>query len=163
MPRLAKLVSATSLALVSLLACSDGDGGDAPLVDRTKTGPLMRSGENCLSCHRAGGQAQRRPWTAAGTVFRSAESPLDDGVEGATIEITDAAGKKVTLVSNAVGNFYTAEPLTKPLMMAIEYEGRRQEMPIPLDADGACNACHSHPDAIGGAKGRIRIPGATPN
>ncbi len=162
---IARLVS--SLLAVWLVACSGGsDDSDSvdpndpssPGFDRTQTGPNMRSGENCLSCHRAGGLASVKPWTAAGTVFRTADSPLDDGVEGATITITDSAGKVVSLTSNAVGNFYTLEPLQKPLQMAIEYEGRRAQMPIPLDAQGACNACHSSPDAIGGAKGRIRIP-----
>ena len=161
----------TSLACVgvlfALLGCGDPDTNESaplandpssPTFDRTQTGPNMRSGENCLSCHRAGGLASSKPWSAAGTVFRAADSPVDDGAYGATITITDNAGKAVTLTSNAVGNFYTLEPLEKPLRMAIEYEGRRAEMPIPLDAQGACNGCHSHPDPIGGAKGRIRIP-----
>lgn len=146
-----------ALVLLSVAACADDSGG-APAVDRTKPGPTMRSGENCLSCHRAGGQASNKPWTAAGTVFRAADSALDEGVEGATIIIKDKNDKEVRLTSNSVGNFYTPEPLEKPLRMAIEYEGRRQEMPIELDAQGACNGCHSHPDAIGGAMGRIRIP-----
>ena len=153
------------LLAMCLLGCGGNDPSSldtndpsSPSFDRTKTGPNMRSGENCLSCHRAGGLASVKPWTAAGTVFRSADSSLDDGVEGATITITDSVGNVVTLTSNAVGNFYTLEPLQKPLRMAIEYEGRRAEMPLALDAQGACNGCHSHPDPIGGAKGRIRIP-----
>ena len=70
----------------------------------------------------------------------------------------DGAGKSVNLTTNAVGNFYTAEPFTKPLRMSVSFGGKKKDMPIPLDADGACNACHSSPDAIGGALGRIRIP-----
>ena len=58
------------LASALLLAC----GSNEEARDRTATGPLMRSGENCLSCHRAGGQAARRPWTAAGTVYASADA-----------------------------------------------------------------------------------------
>ncbi len=42
-----------SVAMTGLLACSDG----ATASDPTAPGPLMRPGEQCLSCHRAGGQA----------------------------------------------------------------------------------------------------------
>lgn len=141
-----------------IVACGSDEGPSKVAVDRNATGPLMRSGENCLSCHRAGGQAQSKPWSAAGTVFNRADSPLDDGVEGATIVITDGAGTVEKLTTNAVGNFYTATPFQKPLRMAIEFQGKRAEMPIPLQADGACNGCHSYPDFIGGAIGRIRVP-----
>lgn len=138
-----------------LAACSSPESTP---VDRNATGPLMRSGENCLSCHRTGGQAARRVWTAAGTVYPRADSAVSEGVEGVTVRIEDSTGKRVTLVTNAVGNFYTSEPLAKPLSMRVEYDGKERAMPIPLDAEGACNACHSSPDAIGGAAGRIRIP-----
>lgn len=146
----------TRIYLVSLFLVACGSESPVSATDPNTPGPLMRPGEQCLSCHRQGGQASRRPWTAAGTVFRTATS--NEGVEGATIVIEDAAGKRVSLVTNAVGNFYTADVLAKPLRMKIRYDGREKEMPIPLDADGACNACHSHPDPIGEALGRIRIP-----
>lgn len=149
-------ISTLFAALVLAGCAAEADG--TPAVDRSKPGPLMRSGENCLSCHRTGGQAGNKVWSAAGTVFTSATSAQDEGVEGATITIEDANGKTVNLESNAVGNFYTAEPLVKPLQMRIAYQGKSAAMPIPLNADGACNACHSHPDPIGGAAGRIRIP-----
>jgi hypothetical protein len=139
----------------SLVACG---GTDETVVDRTAPGPTMRPGEQCLSCHRAGGQAATRIWTAAGTVFASETSAADEGVAGAVIEITDKTGKTEKLTTNDVGNFYTRVPLEKPLKMRITYQGKSADMPIALDAEGACNACHSFPDAIGGAKGRIRVP-----
>jgi hypothetical protein len=117
----------------------------------------MKAGENCLSCHRQGGQATRFPWTAAGTVYPAAISAASDGVAGVAVEIVDAAGKKVLLTTNAAGNFYTAESLQLPTKMAVTYKGKRAEMPGELKALGACNACHSHPDPIDAA-GRIRIP-----
>lgn len=154
----ASLCLATSLALGLGLAGCSSEADDGSPVDRTAPGPTMRPGEQCLSCHRSDGQASRVPWTAAGTVFRSATSTADEGVEGATVEIVDATGKIERLTTNSVGNFYTRTPLTKPLQMSITYQGKTAKMPRPLDAEGACNACHSHPDPIGGALGRIRIP-----
>ena len=46
-----------SLALIAVFASACGDEG-----------PLMRPGENCLSCHNRGGTS----FTVAGTVFPSA-------------------------------------------------------------------------------------------
>lgn len=156
-PRILVAVFVSVSALVTV-GCASETGSTSLPFDRERTGPLMRSGENCLACHREGGEANRKKWTAAGTVFRGADAAEDEGVEGATVIVTDAKGKEVRLTTNAVGNFYTPQALDKPLHMAIEYEGRRAEMPVALDAEGACNACHSHPDPIGDAKGRIRVP-----
>lgn len=142
-----------SVAMTGLLACSDG----ATASDPTAPGPLMRPGEQCLSCHRAGGQAGEKPWTAAGTVFDGAGAS-STGVAGAVIEITGADGKVESLTTNEVGNFYTAAPIAKPMTLRIRHAGKSADMPIPLNADGACNACHSANDPIGGAAGRIRVP-----
>lgn len=146
------------LANIAFVAC----GGDAPSPDATKAssslpGPEMMPGENCLSCHRAGGSAARVPWTAAGTVYETADAPATAGTPQARVHIVDAQGKHVQLTTNAVGNFFTNEPLTPPLNLAVEANGKRLDMPVPLNAQGACNGCHSHPDPIGGARGRIRL------
>jgi hypothetical protein len=90
-------------------------------------GPLMEPGADCLRCH-DGDRAKR--WTAAGTW----------GGQGNTVAIQDAGGKAFTLTTNQVGNFYTAEPLTFPLQVAVN----GTSMPGGLSAQqgGSCNRCH---------------------
>lgn len=118
-------------------------------------GPDMLPGENCLRCHSKGSQYSTAPvWTAAGTVFERADS--DVGVAGAEVHLTDATGQELTLTTNAVGNFYTAQALTFPLRATLTHESFAADMPIDVPA-GSCNACHSHPDPSGDAKGSIRI------
>lgn len=90
-------------------------------------------------------------------MFPSADADPSAGVSGAIIKLTDKTGRTVELETNSAGNFYTREALTPPFKVALEYDGRRAEMPIEAPA-GSCNACHSHPDPSGGTKGRIRIP-----
>jgi hypothetical protein len=147
---------AACVAVAALVAgCSGGESDGA--VDSNAPGPLMKPGENCLSCHRSGGQASRYVWSAAGTVYPASNSLASAGVSGASVEIVDAAGKRVVLTTNRAGNFYTAEALKLPTKMAVVYQGKRAEMPGELNALGACNACHSSPDPID-ARGRIRLP-----
>jgi predicted CXXCH cytochrome family protein len=88
------------------------------------TGPLMAAGQDCLGCHDGRGAVA---FSAAGTW----------GGADATVTITDAAQKVVTLVTNQVGNFYTSEPLAFPLTVRV---GTRT-MPDPVTY-GGCNECH---------------------
>ncbi len=135
-----------------LLSC----GTPSPEAVAEEYGPLMRPGWNCLSCHRAGNPDGAPVWTAAGTVYPSADAPIDEGQPGVTVVITDASGKEVRLVTNAAGNFYTAEPLESPFQAALEYQGRTIAMPKPPPA-GSCNACHAQPP-LSDAPGRIFAP-----
>jgi hypothetical protein len=119
-------------------------------------GPTMRPGWNCLSCHREGNTQNAPTWTAAGTVFPAANSPLDEGLEGVSVVLTGANGAEVRLVTNTVGNFYTGQPLASPFTARLEYGGRRKEMPFSPPA-GSCNACHAMPP-LSEAPGRIFAP-----
>jgi hypothetical protein len=146
------------IALVALacggqdMANEDNDG-----TAQEVTGPLMRPGHNCLSCHREGSDTGAPVWSAAGTVFAHPDSRIDGGLEGVTVILTDAEGHEERLVTNAAGNFWTARPLADPFTAALEYEDQRIEMPEPPPA-GSCNACHALPP-IAGAPGRIYAPG----
>jgi hypothetical protein len=89
------------------------------------TGPLMAPGQDCNVCHDGRGAVR---WTAAGT-WRSSS--------GQAVTLVDSRGKTVRLTTNQVGNFYTAEPLTFPLIVSVGGE----RMPDPVSY-GGCNRCH---------------------
>ena len=122
--------------------------------------PTMNPGQDCLSCHCQGSPsctASNLPWSAAGTVFARPDSAETDGVQGVRVMITDALGKEVTLHTNAVGNFYTAESLQPPLQVTVaDNAGHQEEMatqPTPDMVYGSfsaghgvgCNGCHAAP------------------
>ncbi len=158
--RITNLV-ATTLAAVSVVACSGTDNAAPAGGYGFTTGALMLPGENCLRCHSSGSNYPQAPdWTLGGTVFTAADATETDGVRDAVVEITDKTGRVLKLTTNEAGNFYTQEPLEPPFRVALEYGGKRAQMPIEAPA-GSCNACHSHPDPTGGTKGRIRIPSAS--
>lgn len=123
----------------------------------TAPGPEMRPGWNCLSCHREGGDATMKQWSAGGTVYEAADSHVCDGTPGVEVVFLDPRGREIERVTtNAAGNFHTATPLPQGFRVAVERDGKRSLMPFPPPA-GSCNACHSA-SPIGGAKGLIRAP-----
>jgi hypothetical protein len=146
----------------STSACEQDDDAQSTDSVQTEPGPTMRPGDNCLRCHNPLGQAARRPWSAAGTVFPTLDAERTEGVPGVTVSIEDAEGQLVvTLVTNEAGNFYTDAALPDPFFVSLENEGERIAMPCAPPA-GSCNACHS-PNPVGYAPGRIYVPGAHPD
>jgi hypothetical protein len=139
----------TIVSAVAALAATASVTGCEP-VDR----PTMNPGEDCMSCHSAGQPAAGLPWTAAGTIFKSIDSPSTEGVAGVKIMIRDYFDGGVTLVSNSVGNFYTRAVLYPPLDVSIQTaDGTVLEMSthptVELTyGDGTsqtgigCNYCH---------------------
>ena len=107
------------------------------------------AGGDCLSCHGSMGADLR--WTVAGTLYSdpAGSSP----VSGATIVVSDAAGKERKLVTGGDGNFYTTEAFTFPLDVAASKCPDHQEMIEPLES-GSCNASACH----GNSSFRIHLP-----
>jgi len=134
--------------------------------------PTMNPGQDCMTCHCTTDStctASRLPWTAAGTIFADFSSTDTGGVQGVHVLIMDALDAGVSLTTNAAGNFYTAEPLTPPLNIYIEYQGTDAGMlnhPTPAMIYGAgvpgkgvgCNGCHQAPDPTTCNQQGITIP-----
>lgn len=116
---------------------------------RGAQGPTMRPGESCPSCHN---------FLIAGTVFPTGHEPNDcNGVNaGVTVEITDAAGKVLTLEVNSVGNFYTTNSITFPYTAVLRSAKGTRAMSTPQSSP-ACNGCHTE-NGTNGAPGRIVAP-----
>jgi len=145
--------------ITALSACGSAEAGQAgPQGDPLPfaTGPEMLPGQNCRSCH--GAPSSRYPeapdWSIAGTIFAGPNS--DQGVQGVSVEVVDATGKKVTAVSNAAGNFYTAANVVAPYSVSLTKGSRSITMAVPPPA-GGCNACHAKAP-VGGAPGRLFLP-----
>ncbi len=115
--------------------------------------PMMLPGEDCLRCH-SGERAQQ--WTLAGTLFSTPTAATDAGLEGASVLVTDANGRSLTLRTNGAGNFYTAESLVFPLHVEVQQNGVSVGMAMAVPS-GGCNACHTQPP-LNGAPGRIYLP-----
>lgn len=107
----------------------------------------MDPGADCLTCHRYGGDEEAPRWTAAGTAFTDVWGT--DGLAGATVHLTDADGKTVSLTTNRAGNFYTQAALTMPIRASIVTDAGTLEMTTAQDT-AACNSCHRCDGEAGG-------------
>jgi hypothetical protein len=95
----------------------------------------------------------------AGTVYPTAHEPIDcngTSVSGATVVVTDAANRVITMNVNAVGNFYTQTQLALPFHAKVVYQGRERAMSA-AQTSGDCNGCHTESGAMS-APGRIMLP-----
>lgn len=115
------------LFFVCLLGCGSDEEQDA----------TMTPGQDCLAsgCH--------TDFSVGGTVFVAENAPLDQGLEGVTVTLLDAARKTLTLTSNRTGNFYSREPVAWPADVTLTL-GEREGF-MALAPSGACSsgACHT--------------------
>ena len=112
-------------------------------------------GQACLQCH-DGNTAGANKFTAVGTLYdKLLLAAGAQGLAGVTIEITDAAGTKVSVVTasqGAAGNFWTDQALVFPLQVRASACPADRPMSEPLAAnannvaagDGNCSrtGCH---------------------
>ena len=108
----------------------------------------MNPGQACLGCHVANGSASGLVWTVAGTLYDSLSGA--NAIGGATIQITDAKGKVLDLVTDSIGNFYTSTAVTFPVTARASGCPNDATMPITASS-GDCNSCHV-------AGNRIHLP-----
>lgn len=110
------------------------------------------AGQACLTCH-DGNTAGANKFYAAGTVYDIQTTPAQP-VTGATIELVDANGTKVTVVTamtGAPGNFWTDKPLVFPVQVRASKCPFDRPMPTKLAAgastaqsDGNCARAGCH-------------------
>jgi hypothetical protein len=118
---------------------------------------LMHPGGECVSCH----DVNNGPAIAfGGTLYPTAHEPDDcNGVGGAQVAVTDAAGHVFTVTANSAGNFYLrpTSTLTFPITAKVTTtNGMVREMTTPQD-NGDCNSCHTEAGSDL-APGRIMLP-----
>jgi mono/diheme cytochrome c family protein len=125
-----------------------------------RRGPTMQPGRACITCHES--QEDKPVVWVGGTVYPTLREP--DGCYGiagdATVVITDAAGRVVSLPVGPTGNFSlsaeSSAPLTMPIRAKVVRNGKERAMATP-QSSGNCNACHTE-NGANGAPGRILTP-----
>jgi hypothetical protein len=119
---------------------------------RSGTGPTMRPGEACFSCHSSG-------FAIAGTVYPTGHEPDDcngAGSAGALVVVTDANGQEHELTVNQAGNFTLSGSLAVPYTARVVL-GTAERAMGSSQSSGNCNGCHTQ-SGSNGAPGRIVLP-----
>ncbi|NUP11196.1 MAG: hypothetical protein HOW73_34555 [Polyangiaceae bacterium] len=114
-------------------------------------GEEMEPGGDCIGCHAQDGGPS---YSIAGTVMAIED---DDqgclGLGGVLVEVIGADGKKVRMMTNSVGNFFSSERIAKPYTAKITSDGQEFAMVTP-QSDTNCASCHGS-TGKSGAAGRI--------
>jgi hypothetical protein len=108
------------------------------------------AGKDCLTsgCHASGGWKR---FSLGGTIYTDSEGTAARA--GAQVKAVDANGVTVSLTSDQIGNFYSAESMTAPFTITVSYRGRMVKMPGPASS-GGCNTDSCH---VVGSAGRVYI------
>ena len=102
-------------------------------------------GQDCMSCHKSGGQASEYQFQIAGTVY---DSTKVNTYPNAVIKFytgPNATGNLVlTLEVDKLGNFFTTQAINwgQGLYPSVEGKGGVLHMP-QATSNGSCNSCHN--------------------
>jgi len=139
----------TSVSAAECLSTEKWTGGNSGSQD-------MNPGQACNACH-AGNRGPN--YRFAGTVYEDLSQKNNCfGIDGYTIEITDANGAVHKATSNAAGNFMSQGSKVATPYTALVRGPDGSELPmLTAQTSVDCNSCHG---AVGsqGAPGRIMIP-----
>jgi hypothetical protein len=122
----------------------------------------MHPGNACIACHTKehAEEPEAVIYAVAGTVYPTAHEPDDcvaTGVQGATVEVTEADGTVSALAVNSSGNFFLEKAgFVYPYTARVLFDGRERVMHAE-QTDGDCNGCHTQ-DGDYDAPGRILLP-----
>jgi hypothetical protein len=97
------------------------------------------AGQECQGCHAPGNGAPT--FYVGGTLYNAATGGA--AVGGATINVTDANGKKVKIISATNGNFWTSTALVYPITVNASLCPSTLPMSATVSGNGACNNCHN--------------------
>ena len=153
-----------TLAVVFMLGCL----GTSPEEERREAqGPYEdgneehRPGQPCLVCHSHDYNPGGDVFEVAGTVYLMASDDDESGIEGASVDFTDATGRTFSALTNRKGNFMVevdsglAAPEQRnngrlgipfrpefPLRVAVRYADLEAEMETEIRREGSCAGCH---------------------
>lgn len=143
--RLLKYVGCVFCAVIFL-----ANGLQASFAGREdKESVSHNAGKDCLTggCHVPGGW---KLFSLGGTIYTDSDGTAARA--GAQVKVVDAHNVTLNLISDQVGNIYSAQSMIAPFTISVSYRGRMVKMPGA--ASGGCNAYGCH---VVGSAGRVYI------
>ena len=146
MKRAIVILCGVCAAFMMLTSCEkEGEGENETKISYNRDSESHNEGQNCMGCHRQGGEGEGRGWfIVAGTIYKAASnSTLPNGL----VELYTGPGGTGTLAYkievDAKGNFYTTEDIHfgNGLYPVAVGSQSRKYMSDPVTT-GQCNSCH---------------------
>lgn len=137
-------LTAVASMLILFSSCeSEDDEGNEEMVSNYDGTESHKMGQNCMSCHRSGGEGEG--WfSVAGTVYDSEKTAI---YPNATIKMYDTPNETGVLIGtievDGLGNFYTTNNIDygNGLYVSVSGDTSTEFMINPVTS-GQCNSCH---------------------
>ncbi len=129
--------------LLITISCSKENESDESGSSNTGGTESHKTGENCMNCHKSGGEGEGR-FTLAGSVFNTQQSAYSNAVVKLYSAANGGGTLKATINGDARGNFYTTSGVdfSGGLYVAVIGTGGNVVYMNSPVTSGACNSCH---------------------
>lgn len=129
--------------LLTTISCSKENESDETSSSNTGDTESHNTGENCMNCHKPGGEGEGR-FTLAGSVFNAQQSAYSNAVVKLYSAANGGGALKATINGDARGNFYTTSGVdfSGGLYPTVTGTGGNVVYMNSPVTSGACNSCH---------------------
>lgn len=136
-------LSILSFIFILFISC-EKEGKNETSVSSNNTSQSHHTGQNCMSCHKSGGEGEG--WfIVAGSVYKS---DLQSIAANGTVNLYSGPGGTGILVASIdvdnLGNFYTTQSVsfTEGVYPSVQNNAGTEYFMSEKITSGACNSCH---------------------
>lgn len=133
-----------SLLIITLVSCEKKEGRNETKISNNNSGESHKNGENCMHCHKNGGDGEG--WfTIAGSVYTSDQlSPAANGIVRIYSGPDGTGNILATIEVDALGNFFTTQSIdvSGGAYTSVQSTGGSEIFMDGKITSGACNSCH---------------------
>ena len=136
------ILATVFVSIITINACSK-EGSNVTNISSVGLKRSHNMGQNCMNCHRSGGEG--KGWfNVAGTIYDSSQNNL---LPNSTVYLyteANAGGKlKYTIQVDGKGNFYTTDPIDFGTgLYPVVSGGNIINLMSTSITTGQCNSCH---------------------
>ncbi len=135
------LLLVSSLSLIVVTSCNKEN---ETKISSHNSNESHKAGENCLSCHRSGGEGEGH-FIVAGTVYDSLGTTIKPNGTIRLYSQPNGGGSLLSTIEvDAKGNFYTTESvdLSNGIYSSATGTSGSAHFMTDINTNGACNSCH---------------------
>ncbi|MCF8381408.1 MAG: hypothetical protein K9H49_17675 [Bacteroidales bacterium] len=142
-----KILILASMVLIAGQSCEKEE--NETKISSFNSDDSHRTGENCMNCHKAGGEGEGI-FTVAGTVYDASQTSTLPNVTVKIYTASNASGSLVASIpADKYGNFYTTESVDFGNSLYTVVDGTTgPKYMLSAISGGACNSCHGSGNRI---------------
>ena len=136
-------------SILSFYSCKKSEKCGESNISQSGGHDSHNFGQNCMNCHKSGGEGEGCFLVAGSVSKMSTSSPVSSGFVKLYTQPNGGGTLKYTISIDSKGNFYTTDNIDFAGLypVIIGSTGSQFSMSSPI-ATGACNTCHTSTDKL---------------